>query len=157
MLTNGSDGTCLFLLKTKSKFIEMKIPTGNTKEDVKERKNIILRFYQEWKSKNQLQKRYNLNLQDYINIRNISMVETSAHASKSYLSTLAVLQLDAVLTNAKKIKEARAKNNGNQKGFEKIIIMECLLPGIGNVKLTVGVKKSNKEKVQYCITFIETK
>ena len=35
--------------------------------------------------------------------------------------------------------------------------MECLLPGIGNVKLTVGVKKSNKEKVQYCITFIETK
>lgn len=135
----------------------MKIPTGNTKEDVKERKNIIIRFYQEWKSKNPLQKRYNLNLQDYINIRNISMAETSAHASKSYLSTLAVLQLDAVLTNAKKIKEVRAKNNGNQKGFEKIIIMECLLPGIGNVKLTVGVKKSNKEKVQYCITFIETK
>ena len=100
----------------------MKIPTGNTKEDVKERKNIIIRFYQEWKSKNPLQKRYNLNLQDYINIRNISMAETSAHASKSYLSTLAVLQLDAVLTNAKKIKEVRAKNNGNQKGFEKIII-----------------------------------
>ncbi len=135
----------------------MKVPTGNTKEDIKERKNIIIRFYQEWKSKNPSQKRYNLNLQDYINIRNISMVETSAHASKNYLSTLAVLQLDAILTNAKKIRIAKAKNNGNQKGFEKIIIMECLLPGLGNVKLTVGVKKSNSEKVQYCITFIETK
>ena len=135
----------------------MKVPTGNTKEDIKERKNIIIRFYQEWKSKNPSQKRYNLNLQDYINIRNISMVETSAHASKSYLSTLAVLQLDAVLTNAKKIKIENAKANKNQKPFNKVIMMECLLPAIGTVRLVVGIKRSSQEKVQYCITAIQTK
>lgn len=135
----------------------MKVPTGNTKEDIKERKNIIIRFYQEWKSKNPSQKRYNLNLQDYINIRNISMVETSAHASKNYLSTLAVLQLDAILTNAKKIKIENAKANKNQKPFNKVIMMECLLPAIGTVRLVVGIKRSSQEKVQYCITAIQTK
>ena len=135
----------------------MKVPTGNTKEDIKERKNIIIRFYQEWKSKNPSQMRYNLNLQDYINIRNISMVETSAHASKNYLSTLAVLQLDAILTNAKKIKIENAKANKNQKPFNKVIMMECLLPAIGIVRLVVGIKRSSQEKVQYCITAIQTK
>lgn len=135
----------------------MKVPTGNTKEDIKERKSIIIRFYQEWKSKNPSQKRYNLNLQDYINIRNISMVETSAHASKNYLSTLAVLQLDAILTNAKKIKIENAKANKNQKPFNKVIMMECLLPAIGTVRLVVGIKRSSQEKVQYCITAIQTK
>lgn len=135
----------------------MKVPTGNTKEDIKERKNIIIRFYQEWKSKNPSQKRYNLNLQDYINIRNISMVETSAHASKNYLSTLAVLQLDAILTNAKKIKIENAKANKNQKPFNKVIMMECLLPAIGTVRLVVGIKRSSQEKVRYCITAIQTK
>ena len=135
----------------------MKVPTGNTKEDIKERKNIIIRFYQEWKLKNPSQKRYNLNLQDYINIRNISMVETSAHASKNYLSTLAVLQLDAILTNAKKIKIENAKVNKNQKPFNKVIMMECLLPAIGTVRLVVGIKRSSQEKVQYCITAIQTK
>ena len=135
----------------------MKVPTGNTKEDIKERKNIIIRFYQEWKSKNPSQKRYNLNLQDYINIRNISMVETSPHASKNYLSTLAVLQLDAILTNAKKIKIENAKANKNQKPFNKVIMMECLLPAIGTVRLVVGIKRSSQEKVQYCITAIQTK
>ena len=135
----------------------MKVPTGNTKEDIKERKNIIIRFYQEWKSKNPSQKRYNLNLQDYINIRNISMVETSAHASKNYLSTLAVLQSDAILTNAKKIKIENAKANKNQKPFNKVIMMECLLPAIGTVRLVVGIKRSSQEKVQYCITAIQTK
>ena len=85
------------------------------------------------------------------------MVETSAHASKNYLSTLAVLQLDAILTNAKKIKIENAKANKNQKTFNKVIMMECLLPAIGTVRLVVGIKRSSQEKVQYCITAIQTK
>ena len=104
-----------------------------------------------WKIENPLQRRYNLSLKDYINIRNVSIIETSEHAAKSYLSTLAVLQLDAILTNSTKEKtvnlDPKAKN---QNSFEKIILMKYQLPGIGNVKLTVGIKRSNKEKVQYC-------
>ena len=133
------------------------VPTGTTLDDVKARKRIIIRFYQEWKANNPSQKRYNLNLKDYINIRNISMAETSAHAAKNYLSTLAVLQLDAILTNAKRVGIEKAKINKNQKSFNKMILMEYALPAIGAVRLTVGIKRGTNEKVQYCITAIQTK
>jgi len=43
----------------------------------------------------------------------------------------------------------------NQKGFEKIIVMEYNKRNFGKIKLTVGVKRGTKEKVQYCITAIE--
>ena len=93
---------------------------------------------------------------EYINIRFISITETCTHASRSYLSTLAVLQLDAILNGAKKTAALPPKNNSNQKGFEKMIVMYHECPGIGKVKMTVGVKHRTHEKVQYCITAIET-
>lgn len=131
------------------------IPTGTSKEEIKAREKIIVRFYQSWKAKNPSLKRYNLNLKDYINIRNVSIIETSEKAARSYLSTLAVLQLDAVLTNAVKMVVVTAKRGTkNQKPFNKMILMQCKLEGIGIVKLTVGIRRSNKEKVQYCITVI---
>lgn len=128
------------------------IPTGDSIEDVITRRNIISHFYHEWKEKNPLQRMYNLSLKEYINIRFVSITETCTHASKSYLSTLAVLQLDAILTNAKKVKTVAAKNNSNQKGFEKMLVMEYICTGIGKVKMTVGVKRRTHEKIQYCIT-----
>ena len=79
------------------------IPEGNTLEDIKQRELIIRNFYRDWKEKNPLQRKYNLSLKEYINIRMVSIVETSEHAAKSYLSTLAVLQLDAILMGAKKV------------------------------------------------------
>lgn len=72
-------------------------------------------------------------------------------ASRSYLSTLAVLQLDAILTNAKIVSTVGSKNNGNQKPFEKMIIMKYDCVGIGLIKMTVGVRRRTHEKVQYCI------
>ena len=131
------------------------IPTGNSKEDIKKRFNIILTFYHDWKIKNPSQKKYNKSLKEYINIRHVSITETAKHASNRYLSTLAVLQLDTILENAVKIKTNNPNpNRKNQKDFIKMIIMEYKLFGIGNVKLTVGIRK-NKDKVQYCITVIE--
>ena len=131
------------------------IPTGNSREDIQQRELIIRDFYREWKEKNPSQKKYNLSLKEYINIRMVSIVETSEHAAKSYLSTLAVLQLDAILVGAKKISIKNVKqNNKNQKPFEKIIIMEYDLVGIGTIKMTVGVRRRTREKVQYCITAI---
>jgi len=99
--------------------------------------------------------RYNLSLKEDINIRHVSITETCTHASRTYLSTLAVLQLDAILTYAKKIRTVPVKDNGNQKPFERIIVMNYKCPGIGDVKMTVGVRRGNHEKVQYCITAIE--
>lgn len=134
----------------------MEIPNGNNPEDVAVRKKIISNFYREWKIANPSHRRFNLSLNDYINIRFVSITETCTHASRTYLSTLAVLQLDAILTYAKKIGEVPTKNNGNQKPFDKIIIMRYECPGIGPVKMTVGIRRGNHEKIQYCITTIES-
>ena len=139
------------------KLIHM-IPEGDTLEDIRERERIIREFYREWKEKNPSQRKYNLSLKEYINIRMVSIVETSEHAAKSYLSTLAVLQLDAILTGARKVSLKKPKpRNKNQQPFERIMIMEYDLVGIGTVKMTVGVRRRTQEKVQYCITAIDNK
>lgn len=131
------------------------IPQGKEPADLETRRQIISRFYREWKEKNPTLRKYNFSLKDYINIRFVSITETCTHASRSYLSTLAVLQLDAILTNAKRVSTMRAKLNGNQKPFEKMILMQYEIVGIGVVKMTVGVRRRSHEKVQYCITAFE--
>ena len=132
------------------------VPRGNGKEAVKERERIIREFYKTWRLTHEGQRMYNFNLKAFINIRQISMIETAEHASKSYLSTLAVLQLDAILTNAKKDKTVLAdKKTKNQAGYNKMLIMSYSCPGIGQVKLTVGVARRTLEKIQYCITALE--
>jgi len=141
-----------------SQLLKSNIPTGNNKEDILVRKNFIFAFYQEWRKNNPEQKLYNFSLNEYINIRAISVEETAVHASKTYLSTLAVLQLDAILTNAKLQGEVTAKSTSKkQRPFEKMLLMKYECIGIGEVKLTVGIKRSDKSKVQYCITAIQTK
>ena len=131
------------------------IPQGNSLEEINTREKIIRDFYHQWKERNPSQRKFNLALKEYINIRMISIVETSEHASKSYLSTLAVLQLDSILIGAKPVSVKKTKEgNKNQKPFERIIIMKYNLVGIGAVKMTVGVLRRTLEKVQYCITAI---
>lgn len=132
------------------------IPTSDSPEDVIVRRGIISSFYHEWKETHPSMRMFNLSLKEYINIRFVSITETCTHASRTYLSTLAVLQLDAILTNARKVKTVKAKDNGNQKPFEKMIIMEYECVGIGKVKMTVGIRRRTHEKVQYCITTLET-
>ncbi|MBQ7998058.1 MAG: hypothetical protein IJ296_01860 [Bacteroidales bacterium] len=133
------------------------IPEGNSIGEIRQREKIIREFYREWKEKNPSQRKFNLSLKEYINIRMVSVVETSEHAAKSYLSTLAVLQLDAILSGAKKVSLKKTKiGNANQKPFERIMIMEYDLFGIGKVKMTVGVRRRTQEKVQYCITAISS-
>lgn len=133
------------------------IPKGNSIEEIKQREKIIRDFYRKWKEMNPSQRRYNMSLKEYINIRMVSIIETSEHAAKSYHSTLAVLQLDAILIGAKKISISKIKeNNKNQRAFERIMIMEYELIGIGRVKMTVGIRRRTREKIQYCITAIST-
>lgn len=134
------------------------IPRGDTLEDVKQREQIIRDFYRKWKELNPSQRKYNLSLKEYINIRMVSIVETSEHAAKNYLSTLAVLQLDAILIGARKISIKKPKQgNKNQQPFERMMIMEYDLIGIGTVKMTVGIRRRTQKKVQYCITAITSK
>ena len=133
------------------------IPTGDTTEDRRQRQKIILSFYHHWKEVNPDAKRYNINLKDDINIRYVSIEETAGQASLTYLSTLAVLQLDAILSNAALVESTPANpKKKNQIGFISMLRMSYNCPGIGVVKMMVGVKKRDKTKVQYCITAIDT-
>lgn len=137
-------------------FSTIEIPSSDSKEDISTRKQIIRDFYQDWKKKNPSQKRFNIFLKEDINIRFVSIDETCHQASKNYLSTLAVLQLDTILTMAQKYRTVKAKpNNKNQKQFNKLIWMRYKLPGVGEVKLMVGIVRRTKDKVQYCITVIK--
>ena len=136
---------------------EDEIPRGDSVEDRRSRQKIILSFYHDWKRRNPESKRYNLSLKEDINIRYVSIKETAGHASLTYLSTLAVLQLDAILTNAVFVEKIPANQRKvNQQGFESMIRMSYYCPGIGCVKMLVGIKHSDKSKVQYCITAIDT-
>ena len=132
------------------------IPRGNSVEDRRKRQEIIQVYCHNWKQRNPDSKRYNLSLKDYINIKFISIKETAGHASLTYLSTLAVLQLDAIFSNAEFVEKTHANHKkNNQKSFESMIRMSYKCPGIGIVKMLVGVKHSDKSKVQYCITAID--
>ena len=132
------------------------VPVGDSIEDRRARNRLIRQFYYQWMGQNVDRKIFNKSLDDYIHVKYISINETAGHASLRYLSTLAVLQLDAILPNAilKTSKPINPKTK-NQKGFSRMLIMEYCCPAIGLVRLTVGQKGSDGTKVQYCITAIE--
>ena len=136
----------------------IEVPMGDTKEDIKAREVIISDIYRHWYEMNPTKAVYNSDLKEDINVRYLSITETIRHAAKSYLSTLAVLQLDLILRNACQVGKPMPPKKGikNQCEFSEMIIMECPLIGIGTAKLTVGVKKKSGMKIQYCITAIRT-
>ncbi len=166
-LINGFVLTDDFSLRGKTNNIDImdandnktiEVPVGNTREVIKAREAIISNVYRRWYEANPSRAAYNSDLKDVINVRYLSITETMRHAAKSYLSTLAVLQLDLILKNAYQVGEPTPVKTGikNQSEFSEMIIMECPLVGIGIAKLTVGVKKKTGMKIQYCITAIST-
>jgi hypothetical protein len=126
----------------------LEIPPGNNREDIKSREKIISNVYREWYKANPSKAVYNNDLHENINVRFLSITGTIRHASKTYLSTLAVLQLDVILKYAYQVGEPTPIKPGviNQSVFDEMIIMECPLIGIGigTAKLTVGVKRKQK-------------
>ena len=126
----------------------MKIPQGNSREEVKQRDQIIKDFYAGWIAENPEKKMWNDDLQDYILVKYLSITETAEKAARQYESTLAVMRLSELLTKSKKVAEVPPKKGTkNQKPFLKMYIMQ-----LDNIKMTVGLQKSTGDKVQYCIT-----
>ena len=81
-------------------------------------------------------------------IKFLSINETYEKAARNYESTLAVFNLTEILQNAMLVEELPAKRNTrNQKQFEKLLVLQYK-----DVKLTVGLQRSNQDLVQYCIT-----
>ncbi len=120
------------------------IPQGRTKEDVKVREKIIKDFYASWIAEHPAKQVVNVSLGKPINVKFLSINETYEKASRSYESTLAVFRLTEILQKAVLTDELPAKRNTrNQKQFEKLLVMQY-----ENIKLTVGLQRSNHDLVQ---------
>jgi hypothetical protein len=133
------------------------IPEGRTKEEINARKKFIKDFYAIWNAANPAKQIYNIDLKDYINVRFLSIQETSLMAALSYRSALAVTYLTEILERAIVTARVQPKaENENQKRFSEMILMQYDKKGFGAIKLTVGVLKGSRQKIQYCITAIET-
>ena len=129
------------------------VPVGDSIADRRRRQDIIKQFYFHWKKENPNLCRFNNDLGENIYINHTSLIETAGRASFTYLSTLAVLQLDAILQNARlQFVDKPKKGNKHQAKFEQMLGMSYTCPGIGDVRLMVGVRKRDKTKIQYCIT-----
>jgi PDZ domain-containing secreted protein len=132
------------------------IALGDTKEDKKQRKEFIVAFYSQWIAINTTKQIFNKSLNDFINVRFLSLQETAGHASHTYKSTVAVTYFTEILENAKHITNVKPKaENKNQQRFSEMIVMQHSKKVFGEIKLTVEVLKGSKQKVQYCITAIE--
>ena len=134
----------------------LNLPENDSTEAKKTRKEFIIDFYSKWIAINPTKQIFNKSLNDFINVRFLSIQETAGHASHTYKSTIAVTYLTEVLENAKSVTTVKPKSeNKNQKRFSEIIVMEYSKESFGEIKLTVGVLRGSKQKVQYCITAIE--
>ena len=126
------------------------IPIGSDKESIKARERIIKDFYAHRIAENPSKRKWNEHLQDYILVKFISINETYNKVARRYESTLAVFRLTEVLRNAILIEKKDAKpNDRNQKKFSSLLIMRY-----DNIKLIVGIQRSNQDKVQYCLSSI---
>jgi hypothetical protein len=132
------------------------IPQGRTKDEIQQREKIIKDFYAKWIAVNPEKRIFNAHLQALIYVRFLSIQETSEKAARSYKSTLAVTYLTELLELARTVVITKPKQGNNkQSRFSDLIVMQYHKKNFGGIKLTVGVLRGNKEKIQYCITAIE--
>jgi hypothetical protein len=135
----------------------IEIPTGTTLKEIRVRKKIIRDFYATWNAVNPTKQVYNANLKEFINVRFLSIQETSLIAANKYSSTFALTHyFTEILELAQEIRRTPPKKyNDNQKRFSEIIVLEYKKKEFGTVKLTVGILRGSKQHIQYCITAIE--
>lgn len=119
------------------------IPMGQSMAEIRMREGMIDTFFRRWVEEHPEKEVFNIKVADNIRIRKISIDEAKQHASKSYLSTVAILKyFDEILTNAVSIgKTAIKQNDRNQSQFDYMLIMSYQCQEIGLAKLTVGIRK----------------
>ena len=126
-------------------YCAMEIPQGNSREDIKARRQIIKDFYAQWIAAHPEKRVWNKSLKAYIYVKFQSINETAGHAAISYESTKAVLLLTEVLQNAAIVERWPPKHNDkNQKPFSRLFLLRWQ-----SYRLIVGLQKSTGEYVQY--------
>jgi len=129
------------------------IPMGDTKQEVEIRRKIIYDYIQQWRANHEDCRVFNESICAFIRINQVFLLESIFHSVGNYKSTKAVLRMEEVMAKAEFIGESQKKeSDSNQKSFEKMIVMIYRSEELGNVKMTVGVKKFTHEKIEYSIT-----
>ena len=138
-------------------FDERGIALGSMPEDLKSRKRFITDFYAHWIIANPAKCIFNKSLENFIEVRFLSIQETASKAAIRYKSTLAVTYLTEILENAVVFgnPEEPKKDNVKQKRFSKIYVMKYEKENFGKIKLTVGALRGSGQKIQYCVTAME--
>jgi hypothetical protein len=136
---------------------ERGIVLGSAPSDLKSRKRYIIDFYACWIASNPGKRVYNRSLGGYIEVRFMSIQETSSKAAIRYRSTLAVTFLTEILENAVVAGSPREPKSGNTKQhrFSQIHILLYEKTDFGRIKLTVGELRGSGLKIQYCITLLD--
>lgn len=125
----------------------MEIPRGNSREDIKARRQIIKDFYAGWIAEHPEKRVWNKSLKAFIHVKFQSINETARHAALSYESTNAVLHLSDVLAHASQAGTLPRKyNDKNQKPYSRMLLMRW-----NNFRVIVGFQKSTGEYVQYYV------
>ncbi|GHS94401.1 hypothetical protein FACS1894207_2540 [Bacteroidia bacterium] len=88
---------------------KLNLPQDDSTEAKKVRKQFVIDFYSTWITVNTTKQIFNKSLNDFINVRFLSIQETAGHASHTYKSTIAVTFLTEILERAKQIKSVKPK------------------------------------------------
>lgn len=129
------------------------IPKGSSEEEIIIRRSIIHDFIQNWRAEHLDSRVYNVEIEDYIKVNQVFLLESISHAAIKYLSTKAVLQMDTIMAHAVPVGLSKTKpNNSNQKPFKQMLVMVYKSEELGSVKMTVGIRHKTEEKVEYSIT-----
>ena len=123
------------------------IPRGNSRDDIKSRRQFIKDIYAQWIAEHPDKKIWNKSLKTYVYVKYQSINETSGHAAISYESTIAVMYLTEILENAKVAEKWHPKyNDKNQKPYSILYLMRWK-----QYRLIVGVQRTTGEYVQYYV------
>lgn len=126
----------------------MEIPQGNSREDIKTRRQIIKAFYDNWMSEHPERRAWNKTLKANINIKYASVNEILGHAPRSVEATSAQMNLTEILSNAVFIEERPPKyNDKNQKQFSRMLFLKWK-----QSRVIIGKRKTTGEYELYYIS-----
>jgi len=137
------------------------IPKTNNKNNFKIREQIVWAIYGKWQAQHKTKKQYNFSLKSDILVRFEGISETVQKAARNYKYTMAMCAFDEILQYSVELRRDKPKKDvENQKRYKEMIIMnlrtDAFMPYFENIKLTVGVIRSDEnKKIQYCISTIE--
>ena len=128
--------------------MDIEIPKGNSREDIKARRKIIKDFYASWCAEHPEKKVWNASLQAYIHVKFDSINEALGHAPRSERATRAQLRLTETLSKAIFVESVPPKyGDKNQKKFSNMLLLRWK-----GSRVLVGQRKSSGEYEQYYIS-----